>query len=50
MYSNVTLMRGTLHAICLAATIQKELKESHVMAIKKIFGYLKGTEDYVTIS
>ncbi|KAK6146251.1 hypothetical protein DH2020_020120 [Rehmannia glutinosa] len=35
-----------LHAICLCARFQRNPKESHMSAVKRIFRYLKGTIQY----
>jgi len=35
-----------MHVVCLVARFQEDPKESHVVAVKRIFGYLKGTPDH----
>lgn len=36
----------SMHHVCLVARFQSSPKESHVMAIKRIFRYIQGTLDY----
>lgn len=35
-----------MYAVCLAAKFQQEPKQSHVVTIKRIFRYLKGTKEF----
>lgn len=35
-----------MHVVCMVAIYQVDLKESHVIVVKRIFKYLKGTVDY----
>lgn len=35
-----------MHVVCMVARYQFDLKESHIIFVKRIFRYLKGTMDY----
>jgi hypothetical protein len=37
---------NNMHVVCLVATFHEEPKEAHVIAMKRIFKYLKGNLDY----